>query len=248
MPALKTAVRDLLATLEGAASYRDAVKVSIIPFDTQVNIGTGYVDANWLTFDANLSRDLRTRERDWRGCVSDRAMPYDTQAGAGPSRDAHYPAAQCSDSSLVRLQALTADFGALRRTIDGMQPSGFTNITIGVAWGLASLGAGAPIGGGVVHGTRNVEKIMVVLTDGDNTRNRYTTSARQMDERTRLACKNAKDAGVKLHTIRVIEGNAGLLRECASASNMYHEVSRASELSSVFRQIASEITAIRLTR
>jgi Mg-chelatase subunit ChlD len=247
MPALKSAVREFLTTLEGTANYRDAVKVSIVPFDTQVNIGTEYTDANWLTFDADLPHEQRIDARDWRGCVSDRAMPFDTQDGASSAHDALYPAAKCSDSSLVEMQTLTSDFRSLRQTVDDMRPSGFTNITIGVAWGLASLSAGAPLAGGVVKGTPGVEKIMVVLTDGDNTRNRYSTRARQIDERTRIACNYAKDAGVKVHTIRVIEGNAGLLRDCATARNMYHQVRRADELSAVFRQIAAEITSIRLT-
>lgn len=246
MPALKTAVRDFLSVLEGV-SYRDSVKISIVPFDTQVNIGTGYSGASWLTFDADLPRELRTDRRDWRGCVSDRSMPYDTQDSDASSRDARYPAAKCSDSSLVQVQPLTGNFSALRRTVDGMQPSGFTNITIGVAWGLASLSPGAPLGGAVAPGTPGVEKIMVVLTDGDNTRNRYSSNARQIDDRTRIACRSAKNSGVKVHTIRVIEGNASLLRECASARASYHEVSRAGDLQAVFRKIASDITTIRLT-
>jgi Flp pilus assembly protein TadG len=246
MPALKVAVRDFLTTLEGTA-YRDSVKVSIIPFDTQVNIGTRYIDANWLTFDADLPRAQRVNEREWRGCVSDRSMPYDTRGDGGSSHDTRYPAAKCSDSALLQIQTLTSNFRDLRRTIDAMQPSGFTNITIGTVWGLASLNAGGPIGGGVPRATPGVEKIMVILTDGDNTRNRFTSNARQIDERTRLACKHVKDSGVRVHTVRVIEGNAGLLRECASASGTYHEVRRASELTAVFRKIATDITKIRLT-
>ena len=101
MPALKSAVRDFLTALERYAYQRDAVKVSIVPFDTQVNIGTAYVDANWLTFDADLPRDQRVEARDWRGCVSDRNMPYDTRDDGTSSRDARYPAAKCSDAALI---------------------------------------------------------------------------------------------------------------------------------------------------
>lgn len=243
MPALKTAVRDFLDVLEEFAYDRDAVKISIVPFDTQVNIGTDFAGASWLSFAADLSRELRTDRRDWRGCVSDRDMPYDTEDGAS----APYPAARCSDNSLQELRPLTNDFAALRRTVDGMRPSGFTNITIGVAWGLAALSPGDPLGGGVAFGTPGVEKIMVVLTDGDNTRNRFTSRVGDIDARTRLICKTTRDAGVGVHTIRVIEGNANLLRECATKPDNYHEVRNASELDPVFRQIAGDITKIRLT-
>jgi Flp pilus assembly protein TadG len=247
MPALKTAVRDFLNVLENYAYDRDAVKIAIVPFDTQVNVGTGFAGASWLTFDADLPRELRTDRAHWRGCVSDRSMPYDTQDGGQSSADARYPAARCSDSSLQELRPLTNDFGPLRRTVEGMQPSGLTNITIGVMWGLDALTPGGALGGGVAMGTPGVEKIMVVLTDGDNTRNRFTGRVGDIDARTRLACKTAKDAAIKVHTIRVIEGNANLLRECASEPGNYHEVSRASDLDAVFRQIASDITKLRLT-
>jgi hypothetical protein len=88
---------------------------------------------------------------------------------------------------------------------------------------------------------------MVVLTDGDNMRNRFSSDDREIDERTRLACREVKDKGVKLFTIRVAEGNRRLLRECASATDIYHEVSNASEIQPAFRRILNEIKAIRLT-
>ena len=247
MTALKSAARDLISVLQGVATDRDSIKISIVPFDTQVNAGTGYRDASWLTYDGGLDRSLSTDRAHWRGCISDRAMPYDTQAGSQSGTNALYPAAQCEDLSLAELQPLTNDFAALRRTIDSMQPSGFTNITIGVAWGLASLSPSDPLGGGVAFGTPRVDKIMIVLTDGDNTRNRYTTSPSQIDARTSLACNSAKSAGVTIHTIRVMEGNVDLLRSCATSPANYHEVTDASQLQGVFRSIANEIANIRLT-
>jgi hypothetical protein len=128
-----------------------------------------------------------------------------------------------------------------------MRPSGYTNITMGVAWGLATLSSDEPFSEAAPFGTRNLTKYMVVLTDGDNTRNRFTSDAREIDERTRLACRVAKDTGVKLFTICVVEGNRRLLRECASTTDMYHEVRDASEILPAFRRILNEIKAIRLT-
>jgi Flp pilus assembly protein TadG len=246
MPALKTAVHDFLTTLQNAAYDRDAVKISIVPFDTQVNIGTGFATADWLTFNANLGK-LATDSKHWQGCVSDRDAPFDTQDGGQSGPAALYPAADCADASLATLQPLTNDFDALRRSVDSMQPSGNTNITIGVAWGLASLSPAAPLDGGVTFGTPGVDKIMIVLTDGDNTQNRTTSKASEIDTRTRMACKTAKDAGIGVYTIRVIEGNVDLLRGCASDPGNYHEVANANELEGVFQGIAGQITRIRLT-
>jgi Flp pilus assembly protein TadG len=248
MSELKKAVRDLLATLETASPDRNAIKVSIVPFDTQVNIGDENRNANWLTFNANVRRSLRTTQTNWRGCVADRDMPYDTNDTSPTASATLYPAVTCGTGSLAQLRSLTGNFSDLRASVSAMQPSGNTNITIGIAWGLASLSPSTPLDQAVPFGTPRVKKIMIVLTDGDNTENRFTSDPSAIDARTRQVCDTVKNAGVKVHTIRVIEGNAKLLRDCASAADTYHEVRNASELGPVFRSIASEITGIRLAQ
>jgi Flp pilus assembly protein TadG len=244
MPALKAAVRDLLTDLESSAE-RDAIKISIVPFDTQVNIGTRFRNADWLDFDAGLGRSLRVERRDWEGCVVDREQPDDTKDYAMASRS-DYPGARCETGTLAQVQPLTNDFSALRRTVDAMRPSGYTNITIGVAWGFAALSQGEPFTQAEPFGTHNLTKYMVVLTDGDNTRNRFTSEPREIDARTRQACRAVKREGVTVFTIRVVEGNRSLLRECASTPDRYHEVSTASEIQPVFRRILNEIKGIRI--
>ena len=57
-----------------------------------------------------------------------------------------------------------------------MSPAGNTNITIGLAWGLTLLSTQAPFTEGEPYGTENLTKIMVLMTDGDNTENRWTSS------------------------------------------------------------------------
>ena len=246
MPELKKAVRELLSILEKASPDRDAIRISIVPFDTQVNVGDAHRHANWLTFDADVPRDLRIERRNWRGCIADRDMPYDTNDTSPTNPGARYPAVGCSTGSLAQIRSLTSNFRDLRSTVEDMQPSGYTNITIGVAWGLASLSPSVPLDQAVAFGTKRVEKILVVLTDGDNTRNRFTSDPNEIDGRTRRACDQAKSAGVTIHTVRVIEGNARLLRNCASAADTYHEVRNAGELGPVFRRIANAIAGIRL--
>ncbi|HSM96400.1 MAG TPA: pilus assembly protein [Rhizomicrobium sp.] len=46
--ALKTATKQLLTTLKGASATAGDVKVAIIPFSKDVNVGTGYVNASWV--------------------------------------------------------------------------------------------------------------------------------------------------------------------------------------------------------
>ena len=48
--------------------------------------------------------------------------------------------------------------------------------------------------------------------------------------------------------MRVIQGNASLLKGCASNPNMYYEVSQASQLNSVFNSIAQKLANLRISK
>ncbi|HWV55595.1 MAG TPA: pilus assembly protein TadG, partial [Pseudorhodoplanes sp.] len=85
-------------------------------------------------------------------------------------------------------------------------------------------------------------------TDGDNTENRWSTSQTSIDARTKIACTNAKTANIKLYTVRVINGNASLLQECASKSDMYYNVQSASQLATVFATIAQNLANLRIAK
>ena len=89
---------------------------------------------------------------------------------------------------------------------------------------------------------------MILLTDGENTQNRFTTNGSAIDARTTLACQTAKDAGIRIYTVRVINGDRTLLQNCATNASMYYEVSSAAQLTPVFQQIAREISQVRLTQ
>jgi hypothetical protein len=60
------------------------------------------------------------------------------------------------------------------------------------------------------------------------------------------ACTNVKGANIKVYTVRVIDGDATLLRDCASKTNMYYEVAQASQLNSVFTSIAQNLANLRI--
>jgi hypothetical protein len=132
-----------------------------------------------------------------------------------------------------------------------MQASGATNVTIGLVWAWHSLTPNTPYTEGASP-VSDLDKVIVVLTDGENTKNRwwgngYDHDAR-IDGRTSLACTNIKAAGVKIYTIRVIEGNAALLQQCATNPSMYYDVQQASQLDAVFKSIAEKLANLRLSK
>jgi hypothetical protein len=48
--------------------------------------------------------------------------------------------------------------------------------------------------------------------------------------------------------VRVINGNASLLKDCATKPDMYYDVQNAAQLSSVFSQIAKNLANLRLAK
>jgi len=237
---LKSAVKLLFSILKANSKVQDDTKIAVIPFNTVVNIGTDYVDAPWMSYDSTVTKAT------WNGCVADRDQPNDvkdtTPNGAAPTL---YPAAMCG--TLAKALPLTSNWDTLNAMVDTMTPNGSTNVTIGMAWGWHALTQNEPFTQGQAV-KPDVEKVMILLTDGLNTANRFTTVPSQIDARTAAVCDNIKQAKIRLFTVRVIEGNIDLLQNCASAPNMFYDVQVASQLKDVFTSIAVSLSGARLSK
>lgn len=249
LTALKDATRDLLKIMQDAVTEPDQVKVAMFPFSTQVKLPTSYKNDSWLRWDVPKKGTTNTfpAKSTWEGCISDRDAPYDAMdAGVTTNNATKYPAAFCQFNVATSVP-LTNNWTALNNAVGTMVATGNTNVTMGVAWGWAALSQDVPLTEAQAANTPRLTKYMIVLTDGDNTENRFTTNGTTIDGRTSAACTNAKAAGIQIYTIRVIDGDANLLRNCASSPSMYYDVQSASQLSPVFKKIASEIASVRLT-
>jgi Flp pilus assembly protein TadG len=207
-----------------------------------------------IATDETANANLLLKPTDvWTGCLIDRTQPYDVQndtpiAGLPATL---YPKANCTVGTLLAAKALTPMLTSLATAVDGMQPSGATNMTIGVQWGMESLTSSAPF----IGSSSTSKKFMIVMTDGLNTQNRWwgdgtanSPNRDKIDARTKLACDNAKKAGITLYTINLMQGNASLLAYCASDATKYYAVESASQLSDTFQQIATVIKRVRLTK
>ncbi|KRE16868.1 hypothetical protein ASE63_14195 [Bosea sp. Root381] len=270
MTALKTAAKNLIDIMKDATNEPGQIRISVVPFSTQVRLPTTYKNEDWLRFDVRgkvYSYDSRGRtvstltrlanKNEWPGCISDRDKNYDTTDGyISGATTTLYPATFCDQvtgvgksatPTLATIQPLTDSWNTLKNAIDSMTPVGNTNVTIGAMWGMATLTPVAPFTGGRPFETPRLNKFMILLTDGDNTENRFGDSQSTMDNRTLTACATAKAANIRVYTVRVINGNRTMLRSCASTESMYHEVSNAAQLTPVFQQIAREISQVRLT-
>jgi uncharacterized protein YegL len=239
---LKTAAHNMLNTLQVAGKQPGDVKVAIIPFDRMVNIGTGFKDEFWIDYSVK-----NIKKANWDGCVIDRDQPNDTLDTAPVATNYHtfYPAADCG--SLVQALPLTSEWQTLHDKVTEMKAAGNTNTTIGLMWGWHALTPGLPFTQAAAPAS-DLDKVIVMLTDGENTQNRWSTSSSKIDPRMAEACDQIRRANIKVYTVRVIDGNRDLLRSCATTTNMYYDVQQADQLNGVFSSIAQSLAQLRLSK
>jgi hypothetical protein len=131
-----------------------------------------------------------------------------------------------------------------------MTPNGNTNVTIGAVWGWHALTKTDPLTE-ASDPAPDLDKVLILLTDGDNTQNRFSSSQSAIDARTTKVCNNIKAAAttnIKIYTVRVIDGNASLLQNCASRPDMYYDVQNSSQLNTVFTTIAQNLANLRISK
>jgi hypothetical protein len=71
--------------------------------------------------------------------------------------------------NLQTLQRLSTGWSALKTAINAMQAGGDTNIPMGLMWGWHTLSPSAPFADGVAYLTPKHKKIVILMTDGQNT-------------------------------------------------------------------------------
>jgi len=258
--ALISASHQFLDLMKKTSRSPGDVKVAIVPFDTHVNIGTAYKDMPWIDWsnmvtggasgvDNDDDDDTRFDQRDakdtWNGCVIDRTQPndvLDTPPSGSPAT--WYPAENCTLSTIT---PLTYDWTALSSAVDKMKASGKTDLTIGLVWGWHALTPNLPLPEGTAP-SNDTLKYILFMTDGLNTQNRFTTKPADIDKRTKAVCDNIKAAKIRVYTVRVMEGNEALLKDCATAPSMYYNVTAASQLAPVFQTIAKTLSQLRISK
>lgn len=239
---LRKAVAEFINAMESAANGRpDAIRVGIVPFDRYVSMGPSFRNQPWINFSLRSSGSAN-----WGGCVTDRDQAHDTTdtPPANLQTNTHFYAVDCS---LEPVTPLTSNWATLRTAASRMRTAGNTNVTIGIVHGFHLLSSTQPYTE-ASPARDKLRKVMIVLTDGDNTQNRWTTNGNTIDARTATACTNVKAAGIVVYTVRVINGDANLLRNCATSPTQYHDIRTVDQLRPVFARLAAEISALRLAR
>jgi len=195
----------------------------------------------------------------WNGCVTDRDQDYDVKNTAPNPTDANlastiastlFPAEQ-DPNCPAQLMPLSSDWNALNSKIDSMTPKGNTNQAIGLAWGWQSLTQGDPLYAPAEDPSYQHQKVIILLTDGLNTHNRWTNDRTQIDARQQKLCSNIKAAGITLYTIQVNTGNdptSTLLQNCASDASKSFVLNKADQIVSTFGQIGTALSKLHIAK
>ncbi len=184
------------------------------------------------------------------------------------------PNFMCTTTSVTDLTTNQSD---VTDGISAMQALGATNLQAGLMWGWRMLSPGAPFTNGRAYSVNDNQKILILMTDGFNTyypqsnmlKSWYgawgyvaqghlgTTSTSQsyliekMNDRTKLACENAKAADVTVYTVSFQVSDADtlqMLSDCATDPTMAYISTSQSELLSAFHAIGDDISLLRISR
>jgi Mg-chelatase subunit ChlD/Flp pilus assembly pilin Flp len=177
-------------------------------------------NCNWWSSNRTY---VRTRYYTDPRAMQERQCKY--AKGVTVDRRAEGPNGDCPESDIL---PLTSDRPPLINKISTMVAKGGTNIHQGVMWGFHMLSPTEPLSDGVNPYDSATSKVMIVMTDGENTYYPYdnmngawlympygfpynqrlgkigdTTAMFQaeMDARTATTCENAKAAGISIYTI-----------------------------------------------
>ena len=202
----------------------------------------------------------------WNGCITDRgntATPssanYDQNVTAPVSGTpaSYYPAEQytmCSQS----MMGLNYDWTSMNSLVDAMTPNGNTNQPIGLVWAWQSLVGGGPLNAPAMVSGYTYQQIIILLSDGLNTQDRWYSSANTIDKRMYDSansgagtCANIKAAGITIYSIQVNTGGdplSTLMQNCASDTNKFWMLTSASQIMNVFTTIGTNLTQLRVAK
>ena len=201
----------------------------------------------------------------WNGCVMDRGDPgapnsgnYDTNVAATDStKTATLYAAEQYGSCPQAAMGLSYNWSSMTSLVNAMSPAGNTNQAIGLQLGWLSLVGGGPFTLPAMNPNYKYTQAIILLTDGLNTQDRWYTSQNSIDAREQLTCNNINAAGITLYTIQVNTGGdatSTLLQKCAGSPGKYPDsgkfylLSSASQMLTVFTQIGTELSQLRIAQ
>jgi hypothetical protein len=209
----------------------------------------------------------------WNGCVMDRGNPsgpstgnYDANVNPpDASINASLFAAEQYGTCPQAIMPLNYQWDAMKTMVDNMTSNGNTNQAIGLAHGWMSLVGGGPYPDPPpMDPNYKYQQVIILMTDGLNTQNRWSSSASSIDAREKITCDNVSAANITLYAIQVNTGGdptSTLLQNCAGTAalpngtpRVYPDPSKfflltsADQLVTTFQRIGTELSNLRIAQ
>ena len=155
---------------------------------------------------------------------------------------------------------LTQAKATVKNSIKGMQAKGCTRYDVGASWGWRAI---SPDWQGVWQGAAaslplsyeepQMEKAVIIMTDGENTPDCLDDSQTQEETENAFAdtCTDMKAAGIVIYTItfKLDDPDTNtLFRECASGAERYFKSPSGDQLEAAFTAIANDLSTLRLSQ
>ncbi len=247
LASLKVAGNNLVDQLK-ANDDRGNIKMSVVPFAQYVNVGVNNVNANWV----NVRPAAGQTVSDWNGCVGSRRGSLDRRVDV---RGGAVVPATTNINCGTPISPLSDNINTTKTAISNLNAAGWTYLPSGLMWGWRTLDSRLPFDQAVSNTDTKTDKIMIVMTDGANTRSKNGafhegTSQLDADNKAEEMCSRIKNENITVYTIAYeVEDRTteNLLRNCASDQDKYFDASNASQLEDAFSVIAASLTELRIT-
>jgi Flp pilus assembly protein TadG len=205
-----------------------------------------------------------TNHNAWNGCITDRgnstapsSSNYDQNVTPPTTTIAAslYPAEQYP-ACPVAMMGLSYNWSGMNSLVDSMTPNGYTNQPIGLVWGWLTLAGGGIFNVPTKDSNYTYQEAIILMSDGLNTEDRWYVSASPIDKRMYDStnagagtCANIKATGITIYSIQVNTGGdptSTIMQNCASGPDKFWVVTSSSGLGTVFNQIGTNLTKLRV--
>lgn len=128
----------------------------------------GYSYSQYDAYSNNYMPDL-SADKTWQTRQGDPLKYLPNKATTGASIWTGYNLGPNASCQMQPLSRITTDTASIKTKINAMVAIGDTEIPIGLMWGWHILSPNLPFADGQAYGTKGVVKIVVLVTDGNNT-------------------------------------------------------------------------------
>ncbi len=282
---LQSSATDLVNIIVWSDQSQYTSKVAIVPFTEDIRL------PNTTAINAARGTSLPTSKKVsgttyyLSDCVVERTgtQKYtDAAPGSGQYVMGHYTSTSTTVNGKKKgvcvvpspVQPLTSDKTTLLNAISNLQAGGGTAGHLGTAWAWYTLSPNWntlwPSNGAAAYGSSNLQKIAILMTDGDyNTQydtngisvNQTSTSSTSCPQaangcsgaQAASLCSAMKAAGITIYTVGFTIPSTdttaiNLLTQCASAPNMFYSAADGTQLQQAFRDIAIKLSSLYISK